>query len=132
MPEILGKSESLIVLRKKGKKYLVTRIQFASKGNLVHEGGEIMADREAETVVAFTCRGEDGQKRQFRANMKGFVAAYQELVEEEQRTGSKMFVIIDADLGEWKTYNMNQIGEENPVIAEFLKRMKRKGQEYIR
>ena len=101
----------ILILRVKGIIYQVTSIQRQTGSH----------------SYLFKCHAKDGEERQIKVNATGLLTAFQEVVDEGQRTGSKMLLIMNADTLECKMCNLNQVKGEFPPVAELLKRMEQKG-----
>jgi hypothetical protein len=113
MPEMFRRIEDFILfLRLKGVLYQVRAIQ-----------GEMRAGLGS---YLFKCQGKDGEEKQFNLHATGLLTVFDEVVEKGQRTGSKMFVLMNADRHTFNVVNLNQVKEKFPGIAELLKRMEEK------
>jgi hypothetical protein len=125
-PEILGKLDGLVVLRCEGKQYLVKEMEAQAdvRGTTDPDGNIISMKDTSELTMR--CLGLDGEVKRFKMRAEGLVRAYEAVVAEEQRTGSKMLLVIDADKGEWLTYNLNEIKDKVPVISKILKEFQRR------
>jgi hypothetical protein len=125
-PKIFGKLEALVVLRHEGRQHLVKDMEARAQiqGTTDPDGNIIAAKDTVELTMR--CLGLDGEVKRFKMRARGLIPAYEAVVEEEQRTGSKMLLVIDADKGEWLTYNLNEIKDKVPVISKILKEFQRR------
>lgn len=125
-PEFFGKVEALVLLRREEKEYLVKQMEarIDARGQSDADGNIIQMQDTSE--ITMRCLAPDGEVKEFKMRAQGLMPAYTAVVEQEQRTGSKMLLLIDADTGEWWTYNLNEMKDKLPVVSEILKKFQQK------
>jgi hypothetical protein len=113
--------EALIALRREGKYYLVKTMTDAMscKAFFDEENGSVEI-RDDTSQIAVRCVGEDRADRQWKIEAAGLASVYASVLEQKQRTGSKIPLVIDVDKGEWLTYNLNELKDKVPELSKIL------------
>lgn len=108
--EIMGRIEGIVILKFEKNHYVVENISI--EGQVENESVDVL----------FNVINKDLEKKKFKGLVSNdFMQMFEELIEQERKTGLQQLLIIDMNTGEWQGYPIDdEMKEKFPMLSKWI------------